>query len=183
MRSLLKPALAACVAVLAACGGDDGASSSAQPPDRPAVPPPGWRTVTNPKAAFSVAAPRRWRVSQRARATLIRSPDRTVAVTVVADRSPAGRQTDAGGYARQTIAELPGFEGSVGAKTMPVRGSPYPAAQVQGRGKVPRSRRPQRITVAAFHRPKRVTYVVIAFRQLEAPVATVARMLATVRGG
>jgi len=139
--------------------------------------------VTNPNAAFSVAAPRSWRVSQRPRATLISSPDRTVAVTLVADRSPAGRETAADDYARQTLAELPGFEGSVDAEAKPVVGSPYSSAQVQGRGKLPRSRALQRITVAAFHRPRRVTYAVVAFRQRDVPVGTLERMLTTVRGG
>ncbi len=182
-RSPLKPALVACVSLLAACGGDDGAPSSEQPADRADRPPPGWRTVTNAKAAFSVAAPRSWRVRQRSRATLISSPDRTVAVTVVADRSPAGQETGAGSYARQTLTELPGFEGRVDAEPKPVLGSPYSSAQVQGRGRLPRSRTVQRITVAAFHRPKRVTYAVVAFRHHEAPIATVERMLTTVRGG
>ena len=182
-QSPLKLALLTCVALFAACGGEADAPSSDQPADRPAPPPPGWRTVTNPKAAFSVAAPRSWRVSQRPRATLISSPDRTVAVTVVGDRSPAGRETDADTYARQTLTELPGFEGSVDAEPKPVGGSPYSSAQVQGRGKLPRSRALQRITVAAFHRPKRVTYAVVAFRQREAPIATVERVLASVRGG
>ncbi|MDQ3648484.1 MAG: hypothetical protein M3433_07870 [Actinomycetota bacterium] len=182
-RSPLKLGLAACLALLAACGGDDGAPSSEEAADRPAPPPPGWRTVTNPKAAFSLAAPRSWHIRQRPRATLISSPERRVAVTVVADRSPAGRETDADTYARQTLTKLPDFEGSADAEPKPVGGSPYPSAQVEGRGRLPRSRALQRITVAAFHRPKRVTYAVVAFRQREVPVATVERMLATVRGG
>ena len=172
-----------CVALLAACGGEDGSPSSEQPADRPAQPPAGWRTVTNPKAAFSVAVPRSWRVSQRPRATLVSSPDRTTAVTLVADRTPSGRETDSESYARQTLTELPGFEGSVDAEAKPVEGSPYSSALVQGRGKLPRSRAQQRITVAALHRPKRVTYALVAFRQREVPLGTVERMLPTVRGG
>ncbi len=131
----------------------------------------------------SLAAPRRWRVTERARATLIRSPDRTVAVTVVADRSPAGRETPAADYARATLTELPGFEGSADPAPRRVRGSPYPSSQVQGRGRVTGSKGEQLITVAAFHRAGRVTYAVVAFRQRQTPPATVERMLATVRGG
>lgn len=176
--------MAACAALLVACGGDEQASPSAQrPPDKPARPPAGWRTVTNDKAAVSLAAPRRWRVTERARATLVRSPDRTVAVTVVADRSPAGRETPAADYASDTLNALPGFEGTVDADPRRVRGSPYPSAQVQGRGRLPRSKAEQLITVAAFHLAGRVTYAVVAFRQRQAPPATVQRMLATVRGG
>ncbi len=143
----------------------------------------GWRTITNAQAVVSVAAPRRWRVTERARATLIRSPDRTVAVTLVADRTPAGSETPAAEYARDTLTALPGFEGSVDAEPRRVRGSPYPSAQVQGRGRLTRGRSEQLITVAAFHRAGRVTYAVVAFRQTQTPAATVERMLATVRGG
>ncbi len=182
-RFPLQPALAACVVLLAACGGEDGAPSSEQPADRAAKPPAGWRTVINSKAAFSVAAPRGWRVSNRPRVTLIRSRDRRVAVTVVADRSPAGRETAPEPYVRRTLDELPGFEGSADNEAKPVRGSPYSSAYLQGRGRLPRSRAARRITVAAFHRPGRVTYAVVAFRQHQTPSATVQRMLATVRGG
>jgi hypothetical protein len=167
-----------------ACGDDDGAApASTETPDRPVKPPPGWRTVTNDKASVSIAAPRRWRVTERQRATLIRSPDRTVAVTLVADRSPVGRDTPAPDYARDTLMALPGFEGTVDAEPSRVRGSPYPSAQVQGRGRLPRSRAQQLITVAAFHRTGRVTYAAVAFRQRQTPAVAVQRMLATVRGG
>jgi hypothetical protein len=139
--------------------------------------------VVNAKAAVSLAAPRRWLITRRARATLIRSPDRTVAVTVVADRSPAGRETPAADYARDTLAALPNFEGTVDPEPGRVRGSPYPSAQVEGSGRLPRTRAEQLITVAAFHRAGRVTYAVVAFRQRQTPGTTVQRMLATVRGG
>jgi hypothetical protein len=175
----------ACAAALAACGGEDkpAATSSAKPPDKPAKPPRGWKTVSNPKAIVSIAAPRRWRVTERRRATLIRSPDRTTAVTLVADRSPAGRETPAADYARETLTQLPNFEGSAAPNPGRVRGSPYASAQVQGRGRLPKSKAEQRITVAAFHRPGLATYAVVAFRQRQTPGATLRRMLATVRGG
>jgi hypothetical protein len=170
---------------LAGCGGDEpAATSSTQPPDRPAEPPPGWKTVFNDKARVSMAAPRGWRVTERKKATLIRSPDRTIAVTLVADRSPAGADTPAADYARDTLTQLPNFEGSVAADPRRVRGSPYPSAQVEGRGRLPRAKAEQLITVAAFHRARReVTYAVVAFRQIQTPGSTVERMLATVRGG
>ena len=133
---------------------------------------------------MSIAAPRRWRVTERSRATLIRSPDRTVAVTLVADRSPAGAETPAADYARDTLTSLPNFEGSVAAEPQRVRGSPYASAQVQGRGRLPKAKAEQLITVAAFHRARReVTYAVVAFRQNQTPGSTLERMLASVRGG
>lgn len=139
--------------------------------------------MTSATASVSLAAPPGWKVTERARATLIRSPDRTMAVTVVADRSPAGQETPAAEYARDTLDELPNFEGSVEPGSPRVRGSPYQSAQVQGNGRLPRSKAEQLITVAAFHRPGRVTYAVVAFRQRQVPGATLERMLATVRGG
>jgi hypothetical protein len=171
------------LAALAGCGGDEPtATSSAPPPDKPAVPPPGWKTVLNDKAEVSIAAPRSWRVSERQKATLVRSPDRTVAVTLVADRSPAGAESPAADYARDTLTQLPNFEGSLEAEPGRVRGSPYPSAQVQGRGRLPKAKAEQLITVAAFHRRSGgVTCAVVAFRQIQTPGATLARMLASVR--
>jgi hypothetical protein len=139
--------------------------------------------VVNGKADLSVAAPRGWKVRQNPRATLIRAPDRTVAVTVVADRSPAGQETAAADFAEQTLTALPGFEGGADPEPRRVRGSPYPSAQVQGRGRIASSRAEQLITVAAFHRANRVTYAVVAFRQRQTPATVVERLLATVRGG
>ena len=175
--------MAACAALLVACGDDDAAPTAQQAPDRPATPPAGWRTVSNAKAAVSIAAPRAWKVTTRSRATLIRSPDRTLAVTLVADRSPAGRDTPAGDYASGILTQLPNFEGSVDPDPSRVPGSPYPSAQVEGRGRLPESKDQQRITVAAFHRAGRVTYAVVAFRQRQTPERTLQRMLSTVRGG
>ncbi|HLM26677.1 MAG TPA: hypothetical protein VK304_06895 [Thermoleophilaceae bacterium] len=106
-----------------------------------------------------------------------------MAVTLVADRSPAGRETPAADYAQDTLTQLPNFEGSVDPHPARVRGSPYRSAQVQGRGRLPRSKAEQLITVAAFYRAGRVTYAVVAFRQRQTPAATLERMLATVRGG
>ncbi len=175
----------ALLATLAGCGGDEPtATTTAKPPDRPAKPPPGWKTVSNDIARVSISAPRGWQVRERRRATLIRSPDRTIAVTLVADRSPAGTETPAADYARDTLTQLPNFEGTIEAEPRRVRGSPYPSAQVEGRGRLPRAKAEQLITVAAFHRARRdVTYAVVAFRQIQTPGSTVERMLASVRGG
>src|SRR5687767_8051199 len=111
--SLREIAAAAATAALclvpAGCGGsDDG--EPAERADPPARPPPGWRTVGNESAGFTVAAPRSWAASTKDEATLIRSPGRLVAVTVAADRSRAGRELEPARYARGTLEALPGFE-------------------------------------------------------------------------
>src|SRR3954471_13513165 len=99
-------ALAAAGVALAGCGGAGG-SKPAQRADRPAHPPPGWRTVRNGVAGFTVAVPDRWRARSRRSATLVSSPEGLVAVTIAADRSSEGGSTPPGDYAEQTLSSLP----------------------------------------------------------------------------
>jgi hypothetical protein len=147
------------------CGDDDGES---RPPreraDKPVEPPRGWRTVENAPAGFTLAVPRSWTARTKGEATLIRSRDRLLVLTVAADRGKAGRELAAAVYARQTLEALPEFEGSLSPASRRVRGSPYESARVEGRGSVRTSKRPQRITVVAYRRPQLVTYAAVAFR-------------------
>jgi hypothetical protein len=179
-------AIAAAVAVSAAgCG--DGGSSPPPRVDRPAKPPAGWRTVANRRAAFTIAAPKSWTARVRGAATLIRSGDGLVAVTVAADRSAPGRELPVSQYARETLQDLPDFDGSLSARTAHVHGSPYRSAVVQGAGRVRASQRLQRITVAALRVPRRATYTVVAFRNARVPGgfagSTLRRMLRSLRAG
>ena len=108
-------------------------------------------------------------------------------MTVAADRSRAGRTLEPARYARTTLEELPGFEGSVSASPRRVRGTPYPAVRVDGLGSVRTSRTPQRITVAAYHREGVATYAAVVFRNAtvrsRTDERTIDRMLRTVRAG
>src|SRR4051794_18622911 len=108
----------AILATAVACSGCGKGGGSAAPPqraDRPAKPPPGWHTVANRRARFTIAAPRRWIARVRDGATLIRSRDRLVVVTIGADRTAAGRELPVSQYARETLQDLPDFDGSVSA--------------------------------------------------------------------
>ena len=178
---LIAPVLAG----LVACGGGDSAGGPEEKAAKPATPPAGWRTVRNEAAGFTIAAPRSWRAATKRGATLITSKDGLVAVTVAADRSRAGKEAGPGSYARDVIAALPGFEGAVSVRDARIAGSPYETAVAQGSGTVKTSGEPQRIEVAAFHRPGLVTYSAVIFRNARArPVpgrATVARMLRSFR--
>jgi hypothetical protein len=178
-------ALLAGVVALVGCG-DHGSSGPAEHAGRPAKPPAGWRTVRNAQAGFTVAAPKRWTAHTRRAATLIQSRDRLVAASFAADRSEQGRDTPPGTYAQDTLRGLPDFEGSVSARTRRVRDSPYPSARVDGIGTLGKSRRLQRITVAAFQRPGRVTYAAVVFRNATAATAAdeaaLDRILKTLRG-
>jgi hypothetical protein len=181
-------ALLAAAAVTPGCGGGDDASNDRERADRPAKPPPGWRTVRNRRAGFTVAAPRRWTARTKRGATLIRSRDRLVVVSIAADRSAAGRQKPPPTYAKETLEELPGFEGSALPGRRRVRGSRYRSARVEGIGTLGASKkRPQRITVAAFQRPERVTYAAVVFRNARftppADERVIRRMLRSLRAG
>jgi hypothetical protein len=164
-RNFTTSAFLVLVAVTPAAGcGGSGGGGSAERADAPAKPPAGWRTVRNETAGFTIAAPRRWQARTRRRATLIRSPDRLVAITVAADRSAQGRNTGGVSYARELLQELPGFEGSVSPGVRHVSRSPYRTARVDGVGSVRTSRRGQRITVVVYRRSPRVTYAAVVFR-------------------
>jgi hypothetical protein len=178
-------AVLAGAAALAGCGG----GHAPKPPeraDRAVRPPPGWRTVRNAVAGFTIAVPRPWTAQTRRSATLIRSRDKLVAATFAADRGSQGRDTPPADYAEQTLRALPGFEGSVSARARRVRGSPYRSARVDGVGTVARTRRPQRLTVVAFQRPGVATYAGVVFRNASATTAAdeaaLNRMLRTLRG-
>ena len=181
-------ALLAAAAVAPACGGEDETDEHRERADRPSKPPAGWRTVWNRTAGFTVAAPRRWTSRIKRGATLIRSRDRLVVVTIAADRSEAGRRKPPVTYARETLESLPGLEGSALPGRRRVRGSPYRSARVEGVGTLRASRRrTQRITVAAFHRPGQVTYAAVVFRNARltppADERAIRRMLRTLRAG
>jgi hypothetical protein len=176
-------ALLAGAVVLAGCGGQE--SKPADRGDRPARLPAGWRTVGNRDAGFTIGIPRHWSKRTRRSATLIRSLDRLVAATIGADRGSQGKSTGPREYAEATLKGLPDFEGDVSPRIRRVRGSPYRSARVDGIGTVGKTRRPQRITVAAFYRPGVVTYTAVVFRNAQATSGrdelAVSRMLRTLR--
>jgi hypothetical protein len=157
------------VALVAGIGCDEEEKFAGSPDpaeersDPPAKPPPGWRTFSNRRAGFTLSVPPGWPARARKSATLIRSSDRLVSVTVAADRSEPGRTTAPHEYARRTFRALPGFRDLKAGAPRKVDESPYPSARVNGVGTLADRRQRQRITVAAFRRPQRVTYTVVAF--------------------
>ena len=182
-------ALTALALLPLACDDDEGARDGGDRPqgsERPAKPPPGWRTVGNPVAGFTIAAPRTWPADTTRRATLVRSDDRLVSITVAADRSAAGGELSPGQYARRTLESLPGFAGRLRRRVGRVRGSPYRSAVVEGTGTVNTTSRPQRISVAAFRDSGKATYTAIIFRNARVKPRfndrTIARVLRTFRG-
>jgi hypothetical protein len=158
--------IAAVAAIGAAgCGDDEDPSPppAAERTDAPVAPPPGWRTVANRGAGFTVALPGSWR-ARGGEVTQVRSADGLVVMTFAADRGRAARSRAPAEYAREVVGSLPGLEGTVSPRVRRVGGSPYATAVVSARGRLPRGRAPQRIQVAVFQRPGRVTYSAVVFR-------------------
>jgi len=177
------PVLAVLV-VVAGCGGGDS-EPPAEHSDSPAKPPHGWKTVRNRVAGFTLSVPRNWTAKVKKAATLIRSKDKLLVITVAADRGAQGRDLSAGEYARRTLQALPEFEGSVLPASHRVRGSPYKSARIDGAGTLKTSKRPQRIAVVAYRRPGQVTYALVAFFNPKLPAsyfeATFRRVLRSLR--
>lgn len=174
------------VLVAAGCGSEDEFEGSPDPAternDPPADPPPGWRTFANGAAGFTLSVPNVWPARTRRKATLIRSHDRVMAITVAADRSADGRETRPRKYARQAFRALPGFRRKRRIGARKVRRSPYPSARIDGVGVLARRQQRQRITVATFRRPGRVTFTVIAFSADARHRRPLATLLASLRG-
>lgn len=167
------PALTRIVAVVAlallqaGCGNNEEGKTrtiAVERSDPPAQPPPGWRTVANPAAGFTIAAPRTWAATGTRRRTVIRSDDRLVAVSISADRTAPGRKLSAKQYARRTIRTVPNFAGIVGKGVSRVPGAKYESALLTATGTVNPSNLSQRISVAIFRRPGRVSYGALVFR-------------------
>ncbi|HWH43395.1 MAG TPA: hypothetical protein VNT32_01560 [Thermoleophilaceae bacterium] len=190
-------AVSLCLALALATGcGDDG--DTAAPPPDPATepadaavdPPRGWRTLLNRRVGFTVALPRQWSAKKRRDATVVRSGDGLLALTIAADRGEPGRDLAAARYARRTLEGLPGLGRLVPRDRGAVRGSPYETAVfeatgVRATGEAGVAKR-QRITVAALRRPGRVTYTVVAFANAEVPSPgnsrALTRVLRSLRG-
>jgi hypothetical protein len=182
--------LAATVALgMPGCGEEDEFTGAPDPAtersDKPAQPPSGWRAFANRRAGFTLSVPRAWPARTRRSATLIRSADHLLAITVAADRSEAGRTVRPGQYALRTFRALPGFRKLRPATTRRVRRSPYPSARVDGTGTLRDRSQRQRITVAAYRRRGHVTYTVVAFSAhlggVPAYAVALRRLLASLR--
>lgn len=149
------------------CGSEEKTEGSPDPAGEPvdaaAKPPSGWRTISNRSAGFTLSVPRSWTVRTRGTATLVRSTDRLIVVTVAADRSRAGRGTPPADYARQAFDALPGFHRLEARRSGDVPHSPYETARIDGSGRLQARKQDQRVVVATYTRPKRVTYTAVAF--------------------
>jgi hypothetical protein len=178
---------AACAAVLGACGGSgEPAPTVAQErADRSAALPAGWQRVVNSRAGFTLGIPPGWTAQGAQGATLVRSGDRLLAVSIGADRSPDGRDLPPASYARRTATQLPGYRGLQVGRPRALRGARYPGAEVSATGTFARTRVRQAIRVVALRHGRQVTYSLLVFRTASAPAslyrAAIAGMIRTFR--
>jgi hypothetical protein len=141
--------------------------------------------VVNPRAGFSLGIPPGWTARGTAGATLVRSGDRLLAVSIAADRSADGRRLSPAAYARRLARDLRGYRGLRIGPARPARGARYPGATLSATGTFARTRVRQAILVVALSRRGAVTYSLIFFRTASAPAsvyrAAIAGMLRTFR--
>jgi hypothetical protein len=142
--------------------------------------------VVNRRAGFSLGIPPGWTARGARGATLVRSGDRLLAVSITADRSPDGRDLPPELYVRRTARGLAGYRALKLGRPRPVRGARYPGASVAATGTFVRTGVRQAIRVTALRRRGQVTYSLLVFRTARAPGAVYAPaivgMVRTFRG-
>jgi hypothetical protein len=168
-RKLMPIALAIALTVLVGCGGgnsDSGTSTTAHPAETtepPAKPPRGWQKYISPVAGFSVSVPPAWTVEPSGGSTLLRSPDKVVAISITADRTDEALNTPLESYAAETLKNLDGFTGLTPTGVRPYKAQ-YPAAIATADGKLASSGVKQRLTLVVLRREGISAYPVLASR-------------------
>ena len=118
--------LAALLVALALAGCDD--SDEPTEPEPPPPPPPketidqlgelpdDFERWVNRAGGFAFGAPRGWKVDDRDKGSLVRSFDRLVALSIVADRSAAALEVPVDEYATRAAEALAGFRDGLRVK-------------------------------------------------------------------
>jgi hypothetical protein len=140
-RKIIASLLLAGLFVAAAgCGGSEGESSAVDQPTEAETAqtlpelPRGWSEYRNAAGGFALGLAPGWRSREIGTRSLIRSPERLVALTISADRTDNALALEPGASAIRTLEALPGFEGGVDpGDPRPLRHR-YQAVQVEATG-------------------------------------------------
>jgi hypothetical protein len=164
------------VAAFAGCGDSDEPLPPQEPTqpektDKPARLPEGWHRLVNRRAGFSVGLPPGWKARGARGATLVRSGDKLMAVSITADRSPDGRVLKPTAYAERLAQALPGYTKLKTGRPVPVTRAHYPGGSVTATGTFRRTHVRQAIRVVALQRRGQVTYALVFFRTEKSPAA------------
>jgi len=170
----------------AGCGDDDEPA----PPERPRetvdrLPklPEGWKPYVNRRIGFAIGRAPGWRAETRGAATLLRSPDRLVAISISADRTLEAVGFPLDDYVVQAAEALPSFRKLKVGKPRPFRHE-YLAQAVGATGVRDGIR--QRLLFVALRRRGVATYPVLVARNDERKSGyyydEALRMVRTLRG-
>lgn len=171
-RSSAGGVLLTALLALAGCGGSDNDSTAAPTTSTPSPPPPRetseqlpklprrWSEQVDRRGGFAFGLPPGWTASDRGAGSLIRSYDRLVAISVVADRTEAARETELPDYVTDTADALPGFRGELDVKGMFPFADHYQTTQVKATG-IAEGGVEQKVLVIALRRGRIVTVTAV----------------------
>jgi hypothetical protein len=191
VRILLGALLVGGALVAAAgCGGDDGSEAEAPEPRTETVDPlpklPGdWKRYVNHREGFAIGLPPGWKAEGRPKATLLRSPDRLVAVSISADRAPEALEISLRDYGPQVVEALRGFKDLKAGKTHFFEHR-YQGVRVSATARARESDIRQRLIFIGLRRDRVATYGVLIARNAEQDSGfygrQAIRMVRTLRG-
>jgi hypothetical protein len=144
----------------------------------------GWHKYTSHEAGFAIGRPPGWAVERQDSATLLRSPDQLVAVSISADRTSEALEFPLDEYAAQAAEALPGLRDLTVGRARRFDAH-YPARAVEATGKTKQGVR-QRLLFVVMRREGFAAYAVLIARNAEKDSGYYAqearRMVRTVRG-
>ena len=187
-RALSAIAALSLIAGVAACGKDEAPAPPSPAPPRETLDklpklPEGWKQYVNRQVGFAIGRPPGWRAEHRGPSTLLRSPDRLVAVSIAADRTPEGIDFPLDDYVVQAAEALPRFKDLKVGRPRKFRHE-YPAQAVGATGVKDGVR--QQLLFIAVRRRGVVTYPILVARNAEKKSGyyydEALRMVRTLRG-
>jgi hypothetical protein len=190
-RVLSAPVAVVAMAVLVAWAGCGGGDEAAPPPERPRetvdkLPklPAGWHEYVNHQAGFAIGRAPGWRAQHHGAGTLLRSPDRLVAISISAERTTEAIDFPLDKYAFQAAEALPGFKGLKVRRPHRFKAQ-YNAQAVEATGRSKHGVR-QELLFIAMRRDHVATYAVLVAGNAEKDTrfytAEALRMVRTLRG-
>jgi hypothetical protein len=179
-------------AALAGCGGSGGGASTSTPtaatetPQKLAKLPPHWTRRIDRASGYSIGVPPGWSAGRSGGASLFRSPDRLVAVSLSVDRTGEALAVPTPSFARKALGGLPGFKGGLTpSPPRELRGTPLEAVEVSSVGVAESNGVRQRIAVVVLRRDRLVNFTAaVAANAAATPaneLALAPRMVRTLR--
>jgi hypothetical protein len=160
---------AAALAGVVGCGGDDDGPEPpqhrAETVDKLPKLPAGWHKYVNHRAGFAIGMAPGWRAERDGTSTLLRSPDRLVAISISADRTAEAVEFPLDDYAEQALEALPRFDHLKSGKAHLFKAH-YQAEAVNATGRSHGGVR-QQLTFIAMRRKDLATYAVLVARNAE----------------